>query len=77
MVGMQYGDPHTMVVNMLTDYVRKELARDSTNIVAESMGHMLAGMRVSRLYRRDIAEPGRNVIAREFLRGILADHHVY
>lgn len=77
MVGMKYGDPHKIVVSMLTDYVQKELARNNNNKVAESMGHMLAGMRISRLYRRDIAEPARNLIAREFLRGILADYHVY
>lgn len=75
MVGMKFNDPHKIVMEMLTQYVRKELTTGSPSKTAEAMGNILAGVRTSRLYRRDVAEPLRNVIAREYLRGILADHH--
>ncbi|CAK7063913.1 MAG: hypothetical protein DELT_01553 [Desulfovibrio sp.] len=77
MVGMKFGDPHAIVTSLLTDYVQKELAKGSGNKTAESLASTLAGVRISRQYRRDIPESDRNVIAREFLRGILADHTVY
>lgn len=74
MVGMKFGDPHRIVTEMLTEFVRKELRTNSSNKTAEGIGYLLAGERMSRRYRRDIAEPLRNVVAREYLRGILADH---
>ena len=77
MVGMKYADPSKIVASMLTDYVRKELAQNNNNKTAESIGYTLAGIRISRMYRRDISEPTRNLVAREFLRGILTDRHVF
>lgn len=76
MVGMKFADPHKIVTKYLTDYARAELSRSGGNKTAEALAHMLAGMRVSRYYRVDIAEGERNLIAREFLRGVLADHAV-
>lgn len=73
MLGMKYGDPYKIVNNMLTDYVRKELARSGNNKTAESLGHLLAGIRISRMYRRDLSESAKNEIAHEFLRGVLTD----
>lgn len=73
MVGMKFGDPHTIVTEMLTAYARRELARGSGNVVAESLANLLAGARIARQFRRDIPESQRNVLAREVLRGILAD----
>lgn len=74
MVGMKYGDPHKIVMELLTRNVQKELAAANPSTTAESIGHILAGIRMARLYRRDIAEPLRNTIAREYLRGILMDY---
>lgn len=74
MVGMKFGDPHKIVMGLITSYVQKELGTTTPNKTAEAMGHLLTGIRVSRLYRRDLAEPLRNIIAREYLRGILTDH---
>ncbi len=76
MVGMKFTDPHAIVTGILTEYTLKELARPTGNKTAEAMGHMLAGMRISRYYRVDMPEPGRNLIAREFLLGMLSDHAV-
>ena len=76
MVGIKLTDPHSIVTAMLTDYANAQLKSSSMNKTAESFGHLLAGMRISRYYRRDISEQDRNVIAHEFLRGVLADHAV-
>ena len=76
MTGMKFTDPHKVVTELLTRYTRKQLSRPGGNITAEAIGHTLAGMRVSRYYRVDIPEAQRNLMAREFLRGILADHAV-
>lgn len=76
MVGMKVTDPHKIVTTMMTEYTLKQLNGSYTNKTAEAIGHMLAGMRVSRHYRRDVPEAERYTMAREFLRGILADHAV-
>jgi hypothetical protein len=75
MVGMKIGDPHKIVMGLLTRYVRGELdGADTPTKTAEALSHLLAGIRVSRLYRRDVPEQARNSLAREYLRGILTDH---
>ena len=76
MVGMKFTDPHTIVTELLTKYTYTQLSRPMGNKTAESMAHMLAGMRISRYYRVDIPEGERNLMAREFLRGVLTDHAV-
>jgi hypothetical protein len=76
MVGMKFTDPHTVVTEYLTQYAYTQLGRSNGNKTAECLAHLLAGMRISRYYRRDIPEGERNYKAREFLRGILADHAV-
>ncbi|GHV50403.1 hypothetical protein FACS1894168_1460 [Deltaproteobacteria bacterium] len=75
MLGMKLGDPHHIVMGMLTKYVNNQMSGDKIPTkTAEAIGSLLTGIRVSRLYRRDIAELTRNVISREYLRGILTDY---
>ena len=76
MVGMKFTDPHKIVMEMLSQYVTKQLSRPSSNTTAEVMANHLAGVRFARSYRVDIPEGTRNLMAREFLRGILSDHAV-
>jgi hypothetical protein len=76
MLGMKFNDPHKIVTEMMADYVLKELGNNSYNKTVESLAYVLAGICTSRRYRRDLAEPERNLIAREYLRGVLADHYV-
>ena len=66
-------DSHTLVTGLLTDYVKGQLANPRPTKTAESLGQMLAGVRISRYYRVDIPEPGRSLMAREYLLGILTD----
>lgn len=73
MVGTKYGDPHKIVMGFITNYVRRQMGGARPNKTAEAMAHLLAGVRTSRLYRVDIREAERNVVAHEYLRGILAD----
>ncbi len=76
MVGMKLTDPHTIVTEMLTKYAYKQLSRPMGNKTAEALAQYLAGMRIARRYRVDIPKGERNLMAREFLRGILSDHAV-
>lgn len=76
MVGMKFTDPHKIVTEMLTKYAYAQLSRPMGNKTAEAIAQMLAGARIARYYRVDIPEKERNLIAREFLRGILTDHAV-
>lgn len=76
MVGVKLTDPHKMMMQYLADYAYSQLSRSTGNKTAESLAHMLAGMRIAQYYRVDIPEGKRNSMAREFLRGILADHAV-
>ena len=76
MVGMKFTDPHKIVTELLTKYAYTQLSRPVGNKTAESIAHYLTGMRVSRYYRADIPEGQRNLMAREFLRGVLTDHAV-
>ena len=76
MVGAKFTDPHKVVTELLTDYVNRQLSRPTGNKMAETMAHHLVGMRTARKYRVDISEEKRNVMAREFLRGVLSDHAV-
>lgn len=76
MVGMKFTDPHKVVMDYLTEYTCKQLGRSGGNKTAEGLAHWLAGMRISRYYRKDIPESERNLMAREFLRGILTDSAV-
>lgn len=66
-------DAHTIVTGLLTDYVTRQLDSPNPTKTAESIGQMLAGMRISRYYRVDIPESARSLLAREYLRGILTD----
>jgi len=76
MVGIKLTDPHKVVTAYLTDFANAELANSRGNKTAELIANMLVGMRISRHYRMDIPEDKRNLIAREFLRGVLTDHAV-
>lgn len=76
MVTMKLTDPHKIVTQFLTQYASEQLSRPTGNTTAEVIAHMLAGMRMANRYRLDIPEGERNYMAREFLRGILADHAV-
>lgn len=73
MVGLHRTDPSKITMELLTDYVRGKLERSPGNKTAQSLAHMLAGLRVSRYYRMDMPEPGHSLISREFLRGVLTD----
>jgi len=76
MVGMKFTDPHKIVTEMLSGYVERQLSRPSSNTTAEVMANHLVGMRFARSYRMDIPDGKRNLMAREFLRGVLSDHAV-
>lgn len=76
MLGMKLTDPHKIVTDILTNYASAELSSPRGNKTAEALAHLLSGMRISRYYRVDIPEGSRNLMAREFLRGILTDHAV-
>ena len=76
MVGMKFTDPHKIVTEYLTKFAYNELTESTGNKTAEGLAYYLAGMRISRHYRMDIPESTRNVVAREFLRGILTDHAI-
>jgi len=76
MVGMKLTNPHKVVTEALVKYADAQLRRSTGNKTAESIAHYLAGMRISRYYRVDIPEGQRNLMAREFLRGVLTDHAV-
>ena len=73
MVGLKLTDPFKITTEMLTNYAREQLDRPKGNKTAEAIAQVLAGIRVSRYYRVDIPEPGRNLMAREFLKGVLTD----
>lgn len=67
-------DAHTIVTNLLTDFAGQHLA--SGNKTAEALSHLLAGMRTAEYYRVDLNKDRPTVIAREYLRGVLADSAV-
>lgn len=67
------GDAHKIVMTLLNNYVQRQLADARPTKTAEALGHLLAGIKISRYYRVDIPEPGRTLMAREYLRGILTD----
>ncbi len=76
MVGMKFTDPHKIVTEYLTQYAYKRLSQPMGDKTAEGLAQLLAGMRIANHYRVDIPEGERNLMAREFLRGVLADHAV-
>lgn len=76
MTNLQLSDPFRITTEMLTDYVREQFGRPAATKTAESLAHLLAGIRVSEYYRTDISEADRTLLAREFLRGVLADDSV-
>ena len=66
-------DAHTVVTDFLSDYVKGQLSSPYPTKTAESIGQMLAGEKIANYYRVDIPEPGRSLMAREYLLGILTD----
>ena len=73
MEAMKMGDSHKIVMEMLSNYVGRQLNQARPTKTAEVLAHLLAGIRVTRHYRVDIPEPGRSLMAREYLRGVLTD----
>lgn len=69
-------DSHEIVADMLVKYADKQLSRPNGNKTAESIAHLLAGMRVTEYYRVEPGQGQRNSLAHEFLRGVLADKAV-
>ena len=66
-------DAHTIVMGLLHNYVQRQMQEPGPTKTAETLGHMLAGIKTSRYYRVDIPESGRALMAREYLLGILTD----
>lgn len=67
---------HEIVADMLARYADEQLSRPYGNKTAESIAHLLAGMRVTERYRVEPSQGQRNSLAHEFLRGVLTDKAV-
>ena len=73
MEGMKIGDPYKIVMGMIRSYVQRQYADDRPTMTAELLANTLTGVRWARYYRVDLPEPGRNLMAREMLRGVITD----
>ena len=75
MAAMKLGNTYEMVLTMLTRHVQSRLKKNGNpGAPVQGLANLIAGLRVSRQYRRDIPEHLRNIVSREYLRGILTDH---
>ena len=66
--------PENIVDNMLRGFLRRRFDSGFCTSTADAIANTLIGKRVMDYYHFDITDPGNISIAKQYLRGILADH---
>jgi hypothetical protein len=73
MARLHVSDPKSVVHSMMVDYVLRQFASGYYNSTAAVIASTLAGARVRDRYRFDITDPERATLAKQYLRGLIAD----
>ena len=76
MVRLPINDPKSVVNRIMVDYINNQFAAGYCNSTVTAIANTLVGERVQERYRFDITDPQRISIAKQYLRGLIADYGI-